>query len=348
MDVNKIIFGLDTFGEVALDSHTNERISFEESLRHIVEEGKLAEKVGVDLFALGEHHREEYSIASPQMLLAALATVTEKMILGTGVTVLSSDDPIRLYQQFATLDAISNGRAQIMLGRGSFTESYGLFGYDLTDYNELFEEKIGLFNELVQGGPVTWQGKYTPTLNNVEVFPKMTENKLDVHIGVGGTPESVVRAARLGFPLMLAIIGGQPIRFKPYIELYEKAAEQLGQPIHPVGIHSHGVIAQTDEEAREMARKYYIPAFNQLGSERGWAPMTLEQLDYEIEHGSYYVGSPETVARKMAQVIKEMGIKRFDMIYGMGGQTQEERFKTIELYGTQVIPRVKELLKEGN
>lgn len=348
MDTNKLQFGLDTFGEVALDSQTGERISFEQSLRNIVEEGKLAEKVGVDLIALGEHHREEYSISSPQILLAALATVTEKIILGTGVSVLSSDDPIRLYQQFATIDAISNGRAQIMLGRGSFTESYGLFGYDLTDYNELFEEKIELFKELVEGGPITWKGNYTPTLNDVEVYPKMTENKLDVHVGVGGTPESVVRAARLGFPLMLAIIGGQPTRFKPYVELYQRVAEQLGQPVHPVGVHSHGVIAETDEEARRIAHKYYIPAFNQLGVERGWAPMTKEQLNYEIDEGAYYVGSPETVARKMARVIKEMGIGRFDLIYGMGGQTQEERNQTIELYGTQVIPRVRELLKEGN
>lgn len=225
MNIQKLQFGLDTFGEVALDNLTGERVSFEESLRNIVEEGKLTEKVGVDLIALGEHHREEYSISSPQLLLAALATVTEKIILGTGVSVLSSDDPIRLYQQFATIDAISNGRVQIMLGRGSFTESYGLFGYDLTDYNELFEEKIELFKELVEGEPITWMGKQTPTLENVEVYPKMTENKLDVHVGVGGTPESVVGAARLGFPLMLAIIGGQPTRFKPYVELYKKAAE---------------------------------------------------------------------------------------------------------------------------
>ena len=176
----------------------------------------------------------------------------------------------------------------------------------------------------------------------------MTERQMDVHIGVGGTPESVVRAARYGYPLMLAIIGGQPTRFKAYIELYKRAAQQLGQPIHPVGMHSPGVIAETDEEAREMALKYVVPAMNQTGKERGWAPMTKERFDFEIEQGSYYIGSPETVAQKMARVIKEMGIERFDMIYGMGGMTQEERFKTIELFGNKVIPRVKELLKEGN
>ena len=348
MNRNEIKFGLDTFGDVARDSNTGERISYEESIRNMVEEGKLAEEVGVDILALGEHHREEYSISSPEIILAALAAVTSKITLGTGVTVLSSDDPIRLFQRFATLDAISNGRTQVMLGRGSFTESYGLFGYDLQDYDGLFEEKIALFDELIKGGPVTWQGKYTPTLNQQEVYPKMTERKMDVHIGVGGTPESVVRAARYGYPLMLAIIGGQPTRFKPYIDLYKRAAEQYGQRIHPVGMHSPGIIADTDEEARKLAMKYLIPAMNQTGQERGWAPMTKERFEYELDQGSYYIGSPETVAQKMARVIKAMGIERFDMIYGMGGFTQEERFKTIELYGKVVIPRVKELLKEGN
>lgn len=279
MDVDKIKFGLDTFGDVARDSNTGERITYEESIRNMVEEGKLAEEVGVDILALGEHHREEYSISSPEIILAALAAVTSKITLGTGVTVLSSDDPIRLYQRFATLDAISNGRSQVMLGRGSFTESYGLFGYDLQEYDELFEEKIALFDELIKGGPISWQGKHTPTLKQVEVYPKMTERKMDVHVGVGGTPESVIRAARYGYPLMLAIIGGQPTRFKPYIDLYTKAVEQFGQPLHPVGMHSPGIIADTDEEARELAMKYLIPAMNKTGLERGWAPMTKERFD---------------------------------------------------------------------
>lgn len=348
MNVDRIQFGLDTFGDVAHDSKTGERITYEESLRNIVEEGKLAEEVGVDILALGEHHRKEYSISSPEIILAALASVTSKITLGTGVTVLSSDDPIRLYQRFATLDAISNGRTQVMLGRGSFTESYDLFGYDLQEYDELFEEKIALFDELIKGGPVTWEGKHTPSLDQVDVFPKMTERKMDVHIGVGGTPESVIRAARYGYPLMLAIIGGQPSRFKPYIDLYNKATEQFGQPTHPVGLHSPAVIAETDEEAREIALRTIVPAMDQTGRERGWAPMSKERFDHEIEKGSYYIGSPETVAQKMASVIKDMGIERFDVIYGMGGMTQEERFKTIELYGEEVIPRVKELLKEGN
>lgn len=348
MNVDKLIFGLDTFGDIAIDGETGECISYEESIRNIVKEGQLADEVGVDLIALGEHHREEFSISSPETILAALASTTENIILGTGVTVLSSDDPIRLYQRFATIDAISNGRAQIMLGRGSFTESFPLFGFNLRDYDELFEEKIAFFDELVKGGPINWQGKHTPTIDNIEVFPRMTENTLDVHVGVGGTPESVIRTAKYGYPLMLAIIGGQPSRFKPYINLYKQAAEQFGQPIHPVGVHSHGVIAETDEEALAIAKKYMIPYFDQLGAERGWTPMSDERFEYEIEHGAYYVGSPETVAQKMARVIKDMGIERFDLIYGGGGTTQEDRFRTIRLYGTEVIPRVKELLKEGN
>ena len=348
MNFEDIKFGLDTFGDVAIDAETGEKISYEESIRNIVKEGQLAEKVGVDIFALGEHHREEFSISSPEIILAALASTTEKITLGTGVTVLSSDDPIRVYQRFATLDAISNGRAQIMLGRGSFTESYGLFGYDLEDYNDLFEEKTALFDKLVQGGPITWEGKFTPTLKDMEVFPKMTEHRLDTHIGVGGTPESVIRAARYGYPLMLAIIGGQPTRFKPYINLYNQALEKFGHKAQPIGMHSFGLIADDDETAIENAWKYIVPFMDKIGLERGWGRMTKEHFEDEVTRGSYYVGSPETVARKMVRAIKEMGIQRFDLVYGMNGQTQEERFKTIELFGTKVIPRIKELLKEGN
>src|SRR5690554_947372 len=341
--MKKIQFGLDTFGDVAYDDDTKERISYEESLRMIIEEVKLADKLGIDVVALGEHHREEYSISSPDTVLAALSQVTDNIILGTGVTVLSSDDPVRVYERFATIDALSNGRAQIMVGRGFFTESFPLFGYDLQDYNELFEEKLELLNELLKNEPVTWEGKFTQSLHDTQIYPKLT-NRLDVHVGVGGSPESIIRAAKYGFPVMLAIIGGEHTRFKPYIELYERATSQFNQPNHPVGIHSHGVIADTDEEAFEIAWEYYSQAFDILGRERGWAKMTKERFQYEVDHGAYFVGNPETVAQKMAKVIKQMDIGRFDLIYGMGGQLQKDRFKTIQLYGEVVIPRVKELL----
>lgn len=344
--MDNVLFGLDTFGDVAYNDETNKRLTYEESLRMIVEEGKLADKLGIDVLALGEHHRKEYSISSPDTVLAALAMVTDNIILGTGVTVLSSDDPVRLYERFATIDALSNGRAQVMLGRGSFTESFPLFGYDLKDYEELFEEKIAMFSKLIKNEPITWEGKFTQSLTNQQVYPQMSK-KLDVQVGVGGSPESIVRAAKYGFPVMLAIIGGKPIRFKPYMDLYKRAAAEFGQVAHPIGIHSHGVIADTDEEAVEIAWNYIKKSMDTIGRERGWGAMSREHFEQEIKDGSYYVGSPETVAQKIANVIMEMGIKRFDLVYGAGGQLQKDRFKTIELYGEKVIPRVRELLREG-
>lgn len=347
IDIENFIFGLDTFGDVAYNDETKERMSYEESLRMIVEEGKLADELGIDVIALGEHHRKEYAISSPDTVLAALAMVTKNITLGTGVTVLSSDDPVRVYERFATVDALSNGRAQVMLGRGSFTESFPLFGYDLQDYNELFEEKIALFHQLLANEPVTWEGKFTQSLTNTQVYPKLSK-RLDVQVGVGGSPDSIIRAARYGFPVMLAIIGGEPTRFKPYINLYERAAAKFNQPAHPVGMHSHGVIADTDEEAKEIAWNYLKKSMDQIGMERGWSAMNRERFEFEITHGSYYVGSPETVAQKMAKMIQEVGVQRFDLVYGAGGQLQKDRFRTIQLYGEKVVPRVKELLRVGD
>lgn len=343
---NKLIFGLDTFGDVAYDEHTQERLGYGQSLKNTVEEGKLADQLGIDVIALGEHHREEYAISSPDTVLAALAMVTKNITLGTGVTVLSSDDPVRVYERFATLNALSNGRAQIMLGRGSFTESFPLFGYDLRDYEDLFEEKIALFNELLKGEPVTWQGRVTQTLENAQVYPKM-EEKLETYVGVGGSPDSIIRAAKYGFPVILAVIGGNPLRFNQYIDLYKRAAAKFGTLVHPVGMHSHGVIADTDEEAREIAWIYLKKTMDQLGEERGWPAMSRDRFEFEVTNGSYYVGSPETVAQKVARVMTEMDIERFDLVYGAGGQLQKDRFKTIQLYGEKVVPRVKELLKVG-
>lgn len=340
-------FGLDTFGDIPYNQ-AGKRVSDAEALRLTIEEGRLADQMGVDILAIGEHHRKEYAISSPEIVLGALATVTKTIKLSTGVTVLSSDDPVRVYERFATLDALSNGRAQVMLGRGSFTESFPLFGYDLQQYNELFEEKLALYHELITKERVTWKGKLTQSLNEMQVYPKMENNRtLTTYIGVGGTPESIVRAARYGFPVMLAIIGGEPKRFAPYVELYQKAAAQFQQPALPIGMHSHGVIAKTNEEAQEIAWTYIKQMMDQLGRERGWGAMSREQFMAEVEYGSYYVGDPETVAQKIARAMKEVGVKRFDLVYGAGGQTVEARMQTIELYGKEVIPRVKELLKEG-
>lgn len=346
--MTKYEFGLNTFGDVAIDDKTGESMTYGESLRHLVQEAKLADELGINVIALGEHHRDEFSVSSPEIVLAAMAKETKNIRLGTAVTVLSSDDPVRVYERFSTLDGLSNGRTEIMLGRGSFTESYPLFGYDLENYNELFEEKVALWAELLKGERFSWNGNYTQKLTDVEIYPKVDPgHQIRTTVGVGGTPESIVRAVHYGFPVMLAIIGGQPIRFKPYVDLYNRAAEQFNQPIEPLGMHSHGVIADTEEEAMEIGFEYIKKEMDKIGIDRGWAPMTRERFEFEVAEGSYYVGTPETVAQKIAKNMKDLGMKRFDLVYGTGGQFQSDREKTIRLYGEVVILRVKELLGDA-
>lgn len=335
-------FGLDTFGDLPVDDKGT-LMSHPEAIRQVVKEAILADKLGIDAIALGEHHRPEYSISSPETVLAGIATKTKNIKLASGVTVLSSDDPVRVFQRFATLDALSNGRAQVILGRGSFTESFPLFGYDMRDYNLLFEEKIDLFSQLLKEKPVTWEGKTRAALDKADVFPKTTDG-LETYVGVGGSPESVIRAARYNFPLMLAIIGGSPDRFIPYVELYKQAANQFGTTAHSIGMHSPGFIADTDEEARAIAWPRVKMNHERIGRTRGWGRLTKEHFDYEIEHGSLYIGSPETVAQKIARSIKILGVGRFDLVYGAGPMPASARLHMIELYGTKVIPRVRELL----
>lgn len=337
-----LIFGLDTFGDVPTDD-TGAPVSHARSIRQVVDEAVLADQLGVDVFALGEHHRPEYSVSSPETVLAGIATRTSRIRLGSGVTVLSSDDPVRVFQRFATLDALSEGRAEVILGRGSFTESFPLFGYDLADYDLLFEEKIELFSRLLDEKPVTWSGTTRPPLVDADVFPK-TEGGLSTWVGVGGSPQSVVRAARYGLPLMLAIIGGQPERFAPYIDLYRRAAAQLGTTAHPVGMHSPGFVADTDDEAKEVYWPHYKVVRDRIGALRGWPPVRREDFEAETTEGSMYVGSPETVARRIARAISATGVGRFDLIYTSGGQPLSARLKAVELYGTRVIPMVRDIL----
>jgi probable LLM family oxidoreductase len=341
---NKYFFGLDTFGDLATKSDGT-LTTYAEALRIVVDEAVLADKLGVDSIALGEHHREEYAISSPETVLAGIATRTKNIKLASGVTVLSSDDPVRVFERFATLDGMSNGRANVILGRGSFTESFPLFGYDMTDYELLFEEKIELFSKLLKEKPVTWEGKTRAALDNADVFPK-TENGLQTYVGVGGSPNSIVRAAAYGFPVVLAIIGGSPDRFKPYVELYERAAKEFGTPNHPVGMHSPGYIADTDEQAVEEAFPLFKEAMDKVGKTRGWQPMTKQHFDNEVKFGSMYVGSAKTVAKKIARSMSRLGVNRFDLVYGFGPVTVEARRRMIELYGKEVIPRVRELLAE--
>ncbi|MDQ1571411.1 MAG: hypothetical protein QOF79_2085 [Actinomycetota bacterium] len=337
--------GLDTFGDVTRGAD-GEMVSYPQVIRDVIAEGVLADKLGVDFFGIGEHHRSDFSISSPEMVLAAIAGQTSRIRLGSAVTVLSSDDPVRVFQRFATLDAASNGRAEVILGRGSFTESFPLFGFELSQYEQLFEEKLDLFAEVLKEQPINWSGQLRPPLVNQSVYPTTDSGSIPTWIGVGGSPESVVRAARYGMPLLLAIIGGDPERFKPYVDLYHRALTQLEMPDLPIGVHSPGHIADTDEQAREQLWPDYKIMRDRIGAERGWGPMGRAEYDSEIESGSLYVGSPETVARKIARTAKALGIARFDLKYSAGPLPHETLMHSIELYGSQVIPRVRELLAD--
>ncbi|MFD4717435.1 LLM class flavin-dependent oxidoreductase [Streptomyces sp. NPDC058423] len=336
-------FGLDTFGDVPVDD-SGSPVSDARAIRQVLDEAVLAEEIGVDVIALGEHHRPEYAISAPETVLAGIATRTSRIRLSSGVTVLSSDDPVRVFQRFSTVDALSNGRAEVILGRGSFTESFPLFGYDLSDYDVLFEEKIEIFARLLEEKPVTWSGTTRAPLDNADVFPKTEAGHLGTWVGVGGSPQSVIRTARYGFPLMIAVIGGRPERFAPYVDLYRRAADTFGTTAHPVGMHSPGFIADTDEEARELHWPHYKVIRDRIGALRGWPPLRKEEYEAEIEHGSLYIGSPETVARKMARAITALGVGRFDLIYTAGAQPISARLRAVELYGTKVLPMVRDIL----
>jgi probable LLM family oxidoreductase len=335
--------GLDTFGDVTRGSDGNP-VPYPQVIRNVIDEAVLADSVGVDFFGVGEHHRSDFAVSSPEMVLATIAGRTSRIRLGSAVTVLSSDDPIRVFQRFATLDAASSGRAEIILGRGSFTESFPLFGFELSDYERLFDEKLDLFSEALKEQPITWQGSLRAPLTSQSVYPTTESGSLKTWIGVGGSPESVVRAARYGMPLLLAIIGGSPERFAPYVDLYHRALTQLEMPDLPVGVHSPGHVADTDEEAAEQLWPDYKIMRDRIGAERGWGPMGRGEFDQEIATGSLYVGSPETVAQKIAKTASTLGIARFDLKYSAGPLPHEALMRSIELYGTKVIPRVRELL----
>ena len=336
-------FGIGTFGDVTVDLK-GQPVSQAQSLRNVIAEGVLADEVGIDFIGVGEHHRVDFAVSAPEVVLAGLATVTKRIRLGSAVTVLSSDDPVRVFQRFATVDALSNGRAEVILGRGSFTESFPLFGYDLGDYQQLFEEKLDLFTELLKEQPVTWQGSLRAGLIEQSVYPHTESGHIRTWIGVGGSPESVVRAARYGMPLVLAIIGGDPARFAPYVDLFHRALEQLEKPQLPIAVHSPGFIADTDDKAAELYFEHHRAMRDRIGAERGWPPSTPADFRNEIEHGSLYLGSPETVARKIATTVATLGLRRFDMKYSAGTLPHEHIMRSIELYGTKVIPMVRDLL----
>lgn len=332
---------MDTFGDVTVDGE-GRAVPHHQVIRDVVEEGVLAEQVGLDFFGVGEHHRDDFSVSAPDVVLTAVAARTERIRLGSSVTVLSSDDPIRVFQRFATLDAVSNGRAEVTLGRGSFTESFPLFGFDLADYETLFADKLDLFAALLREGPVTWAGTTRPPLEGVTVHPQTASGSLRTWIGVGGSPESVVRAASYGLPLMLAIIGGDPVRFKPFVELFEDALADHGHAMLPVGVHAPGYVAATDEQARDEYYPHYAAMADRIGRQRGWPPMTRARFEAEAgPEGAMFVGSPETVTAKIVRAATALGLSRFDLKYSAGTLPHHLITTCIELYGNEVAPAVR-------
>ncbi|WP_432026525.1 LLM class flavin-dependent oxidoreductase [Streptomyces sp. 1222.5] len=334
--------GLNSFGEVATDD--GRLLDDAETARLLVEEAVRAEAVGLDIFSVGEHYRPDHIDTATPVLLAAMATATRRIRLGTSVTVLSTNDPVRLYHDFSTLDAVSDGRAQLVVGRASATDSFPLFGYELGDYEALFEEKLDLFLRLQREDTVTWSGAFRAPLVGQRLRPRMPTGGIPTWIGVGGSPHSVLRAARYGLPLMLAVIGGRPQRFAGLVDLYQRALTEAGHSPQPIGQHSLGLVADTDEEAAETWWQYWKPVVTGLATERGFYAPTWERYRDEIDHGALFVGSPETVARKIARTARDLRLNRFDLKYDILHLPRQARARTIELLGREVAPRVRELL----
>lgn len=342
-----LVLGLDTFGDRTHgeDGHPQSQA---QTIRNVVEQGVLADRVGVDFFGIGEHHTADFPMPAADVALGAIAARTTRIRLGSAVTVLSSDDPVRVFQRYSTLDAVSAGRAEVILGRGSSIESFPLFGYDLEDYERLFEEKTNLFAELLKGGPVTWEGTTRAPLHEQDVVPHLENGPIPTWVGVGGSPESVLRAARYGFSLMLAIIGGPPARFAPFPRLFRESLERLGQPPRPVGVHAPGHVAATDAQAIAEFGARWIETLRRVSAERGFRAPTRESFLADVgPQGALYVGSPETVAEKIVANLRTLDASRFDLKFGMPGLTQQSVMTNVELYGSEVIPRVRALWAEG-
>ncbi|MFP3388896.1 LLM class flavin-dependent oxidoreductase [Brevibacillus sp. SIMBA_040] len=337
--------GLSTFVETTPDVHTGEVISHAQRLREVVEEIVLADQVGLDVFGVGEHHRKDYAASSPAIVLAAAASQTKRIRLTSAVTVLSSADPVRVFQDFATLDAISNGRAEIMAGRGSFIESFPLFGYDLQDYDELFDEKLELLLKIRASEKVTWRGGHRPAIQNLGVYPRPVQDPLPVWIGSGGNTQSAIRAGLLGLPLVLAIIGGRPVQFAPLVELYKRAAAQAGHDVSKLTVasHSHGFVAEDTQTAADKFFPSTQQVMNVLGKERGWGHYDRSTFDAARSfEGALYVGDPETVAQKIIHLRKQVGITRFMLHVPVGTMPHDDVMNAIRLLGTEVAPRVRE------
>ncbi|MBW7473136.1 LLM class flavin-dependent oxidoreductase [Paenibacillus oenotherae] len=339
--------GISTFLEATPDPVTGAAMNHAERLRNAVEEIVLADQVGLDVYGIGEHHRADYAGTSPAVVLAAAAAMTKRIRLTSAVTVLSSDDPVRVYQAFSTLDAISNGRAEIMAGRGSFIESFPLFGYNLDDYDELFEEKLELLLAIRASEKVTWRGGHRPAINNLGVYPRSVQSPLPVWIASGGNPQSAVRAGMLGLPIAFAIIGGMPERFAPLVALYKKAAAQAGHNPDTLQIatHSHGFVGETTEQAADLFFPSTQAQMNVIGRERGWPAYSRDNYDAARSlSGALYVGDPEYVAEKIILLRKNLGVTRFFLHVNVGTMPHREVMRAIELLGSKVAPIVRQEL----
>jgi probable LLM family oxidoreductase len=336
--------GLTTFVEDTPDPSTGKAIGAEKRLENLIEEAVLADEVGLDVFGVGEHHRAEYVASAPAVILAAIAARTKRIRLTSAVTVLSSDDPVRVFQDFATLDLLSNGRAEIMAGRGSFIESFPLFGYSLEDYDSLFTNHLDLLLKIRDSERVTWSGRHRAPIDNLPVYPRPVQNPLPVWIAVGGTPQSVVRAATLGLPLTIAIIGGTPDRFVPMVDLYREAARRAGRdPASlPVAINSHAFIADTSKEAADVFWPSYAQVMSKIGAERGWPPTTRDQFEFmRSPKGALFVGDPNEVIDKILYEHELFGHQRFLAQFTVGAIPHEKVMRAIELLGTKVAPAVR-------
>jgi probable LLM family oxidoreductase len=335
--------GVFTFAELYEDPVTGTAISAERRMRDLVEEAVLAEEVGLDVFGVGEHHRADLIVSSPAVVLAAVAARTERLRLTSAVTVLSSDDPVRVFQDFATLDLLSGGRAEIMAGRGSFTESFPLFGFDLQDYDDLFGEKLRLLMRLRDSEHITWSGRFRAPLSGQGVYPRPLQDPLPIWVAVGGAPESAFRAGTLGLPMALAIIGGMPERFAPFAQLHRDAAEQAGHdPLPALSINSHGYIASTSQQALDDSFPYAAGMMNAIGKERGWSPMTREQYDAAATlRGANFVGSPHEVVEKILFQHEIFGHDRCCLQFTVGSLPHDKIMRSIELFGTEVAPAIR-------
>lgn len=339
--------GIGMFGDLAMDPQTGKYQSAQQRLNEIIEEIKLMDELGLDFFGIGEHHRPDYAVSSPEILLAAAATVTKNIKLGSAVTVLSSSDPVKVYQNFAMIDLISNGRAEIMAGRGSFIESFPLFGYNLNDYEDLFVEKLDLLLEINKNERVTWKGRHRAELNDQEILPRATKNELPIWLAVGGTTQSVIRAGRLGLPLMLAIIGGSPRQFKPLVDLYREEYKFANHdPANmKVGIHSHSFFGDNTSSLSDMYYPLYAAQMNRIGRTRGWQPYHRSQFEAgKTKDGALFIGEPDAMIDKILYAQEMFGLDRFSAHMDVGGPSHKDMMKSIEVFGTKIAPQVREAL----